>query len=133
MSSPASVFSPAAFAAVGLGAMLGAWARWLLAHVLNRFVPDLPLGTVVANLAGGFIIGAAVAVFERQTDLAPEWRLFLVTGFLGALTTFSSFSAESMALLHRAEYGWALLHAGVHLAGSLLFCFAGYWLARQLA
>jgi len=133
MSSPVSPFTPAAFAAVGAGAVLGAWLRWGLAHALNRLVPNLPLGTVLANLAGGLMIGAAMAVFERHASLAPEWRLFWVTGFLGALTTFSTFSAESLALLHRGDYGWALLHSGLHLLGALACCALGYALARQLA
>ena len=81
--------SAAAFAAVGVGAMLGAWARWGLATWLNPLVPNLPMGTLAANLGGGYLVGLAVALFAEHTALAPEWRLACVTGFLGALTTFS--------------------------------------------
>ena len=132
MTSSGTVLTAANFAAIGVGAALGAWLRWLLALALNRLWPMLPMGTLVANLVGGLLIGMAVWLFEHHTDISPEWRLFAVTGFLGGLTTFSTFSAESMALLHRSEYGWALFHTGGHLFGSILFCIAGYAVARAL-
>jgi CrcB protein len=78
------------------------------------------VGTLAANLGGGYIIGLAVAFFTAYPDLSPAWRLFLVTGFLGGLTTFSTFSAESMTLLQQGEFGWALAHISVHLLGSIL-------------
>ncbi len=117
--------SAGAVAAVGIGAMLGAWARWALGALLNPLWPTLPLGTLAANLAGGYLIGLAIAYFGDHGAIAPEARLFVITGFLGALTTFSTFSAEGVTLLSRAQYaGWAL-HAGSHLAGSIAMTFLG--------
>ena len=113
------------FIAVGVGAMVGAWLRWFLSLSFNAVFINLPLGTLMANLGGGYLIGIAVGVFQDLPALSPEWRLLVVTGFLGGLTTFSTFSAEAMLLLQRGEYGWALLHASVHLLGSVLFCIAG--------
>jgi CrcB protein len=111
--------NPYAFVAVGIGAALGAWLRWGLGSALNPAFPTLPLGTLAANLLGGYLVGIAMAFFAGQPGLAPEWRLFAITGFLGGLTTFSTFSAEAVTLLARGEYGWALGHASLHLAGSL--------------
>jgi CrcB protein len=119
--------------AVGCGAAIGAWLRWLLGIALNSAHAVLPYGTLAANLAGGFMIGVAVGFFERYPGLPVEWRLFVVTGFLGGLTTFSSFSAESMILLQRGEYGWALAHTGLHLMGSIVCCIAGFAAYRALA
>jgi CrcB protein len=96
----------------------------------NHVLPTLPLGTLAANLTGGLLIGAAVEFFGQRSGLAPEWRLLVITGFLGGLTTFSAFSAESVGLLQRGELGWALGHAAVHLAGSVLLTFAGIALVR---
>jgi CrcB protein len=121
-------FTPGGFLAVGLGAMLGAWARWGLGAWLNTG-RVLPFGTLVANLAGGLLIGIAVAWLARHPHLDPGWRLFLVTGFLGALTTFSSFSAESLGMLQRGAFGWALGHAVLHVFGSLAAAAIGYRLA----
>ena len=117
--------SAGAFAAVGIGAALGAWARWALGAALNPIWPSLPLGTLAANLSGGYVIGLAVAYFADHAAIAPEARLFLITGFLGALTTFSTFSAESVSLLTRAQYGGWALHAATHLAGSIGMTFLG--------
>src|SRR5262249_57210148 len=94
-------------AAVAIGAVLGAWLRWGLGGWLNAIVPELPLGTLAANLAGGFAIGVAIAFFARYPGVAPEWRLAIITGFLGALTTYSTFSAEAVTLLARGQIGWA--------------------------
>ena len=118
--------------AVGCGAAIGAWLRWLLGIALNSVHAALPYGTLVANLSGGFMIGIAVAFFERHSALPVEWRLFAVTGFLGGLTTFSTFSAESMILLQRGQYGWALVHIGLHLMGSIACCIAGFAAYRAL-
>lgn len=112
--------------AVGLGAAIGAWIRWGLGLWLNAMHHQLPLGTLVANLGGGYLIGIAVGFFALNPDLAPEWRLFAITGFLGGLTTFSAFSAESMLLLQRGEYAWALTHSALHLFGALILCVGGF-------
>ena len=121
------------FVAVGVGAVLGAWLRWGLGVLFNSVHSHLPVGTIVANLAGGFIIGVSVAFFNSHPGLAPEWRLMVITGFLGALTTFSTFSAEAMLLLQRGQYLWAFGHSAIHLAGSILCCIIGFALYRALA
>lgn len=105
--------------AVGGGAALGAWARWGLGLALNPLFPTIPLGTLAANLIGGYLVGVAVAFFAQHAGLSPELRLFAITGFLGGLTTFSTFSAEVVSLLGRAQYLWALAAASGHLVGSL--------------
>jgi fluoride exporter len=119
--------------AVGLGAAFGAWLRWGLGIMLNAMHPQLPLGTVFANLAGGYLIGIAAAFFSSLPSISPEWRLFAVTGFLGGLTTFSTFSAESMHLLQRGDYAWALGHSALHLVGSVVLCIAGFATYKALA
>lgn len=119
--------------AVGGGAMLGAWLRWGLGIWLNPLFPTVPLGTVAANLAGGYMIGLAVALLQINVELPAELRLFVITGFLGALTTFSTFSAEVVGLLQRAEYGWALAAASAHLLGSLLMTGLGILTIYKLA
>lgn len=111
--------------AISLGAALGALLRWLLSLGLNHWWPQLPPGTLVANLVGGYLIGVAVAVFAQHPGLPPAWRLFVVTGFLGGLTTFSTFSAEVVANLQAGRLGWALTTAAVHLGGSVLATLAG--------
>jgi len=121
-----------AFLAVGMGAALGAWLRWGLGAALNPLFTMVPLGTLAANLTGGFLVGFAVALFHHHPGLPPELKLFLITGFLGGLTTFSSFSAEVVALLQRAEYGWALAAAGGHLFGSLIMTALGIVLFSAL-
>jgi CrcB protein len=117
---------PSALAAVALGAILGAWLRWLLVVKLNAALPHLPLGTLIANVSGGLMVGLAVAWFAAQPQLHPNLRLFAITGFLGALTTFSSFSAESLELLLAGRYGWAFAHSALHLLGSLAAATAGF-------
>lgn len=107
------------FLAVGVGAALGAWLRWALGIALNPLVPTLPLGTLTANLMGGYLIGIAIEFFTQHAGLAPELRLLFITGFLGALTTFSTFSAEAVTLLARQQYTWALALISAHLVGSL--------------
>jgi CrcB protein len=119
--------------AVGLGAAVGAWLRWGLGVWMNAFHSHLPLGTLLANLGGGYLIGVAVAFFGQYPGLPVEWRLFAITGFLGGLTTFSTFSAESMILLQRGEYAWALGHTALHLIGSIAFCIGGFASFRALA
>ena len=119
--------------AVGIGAALGAWMRWGLALWLNVLHKQVAIGTLAANLGGGYLIGIAVGFFTSHPGLSPEWRLFCVTGFLGGLTTFSTFSAESMAFLQRGDYLWALGHAALHLVGSIALCIAGYATYRTFA
>ena len=120
------------FVAVGIGAALGAWSRWWLGNWFNAATPSLPAGTLIANLAGGYLIGVAVQYFSTRSGLPPELRLFCVTGFLGALTTFSTFSAEAVGLLSRGEYAWAFAHSASHLLGSLIATFAGIATLRML-
>lgn len=123
----------AGWLAVGVGAALGAWLRWGLGLWLGTASARLNLGTLAANLVGGYLVGLAVAYFANHPEISPAWRLFAITGFLGGLTTFSSFSAESMLLLQRGDYGVALLHSAVHLLGALACCMAGFATVRALA
>ncbi len=125
--------NPSTLFAIGIGAMLGAWLRWGLGIWLNPVLPTLPLGTLAANLIGGYLVGAAVAVVHINVELPAELQLFFVTGFLGALTTFSTFSAEVVALVRTAQYGWALAAASLHLFGSLLMTGLGIWTIGRLA
>ena len=113
------------FVAVGVGAAIGAWLRWGFGLWLNPALPELPLGTLSANLLGGYLIGLAVAFFMQHPELSPEWRLFIITGFLGGLTTFSTFSAETMTLLARGQYAWSMAIIATHLGGSLLMTALG--------
>ena len=105
--------------AISLGASLGALVRWVLGVGLNHLFPTLPPGTLVANLVGGYLIGLAMALFAQAPDLPPEWRLFVITGFLGGLTTFSTFSAEVVAALQQGRLGWAAATISTHVLGSL--------------
>lgn len=111
--------------AISAGAILGALMRWLLGLWLNPVFPTMPIGTLVANLAGGYLIGLSVAVFTHFGSLPAEARLFMITGFLGALTTFSTFSNEVVTLLMRGQLGWAITTASIHLAGSLTMTWLG--------
>jgi CrcB protein len=121
------------FAAVGFGAACGAWLRWGLSAWLNATLPRFPLGTLASNLFGGYLVGFAVAYFLVRHDLSPEWRLFVVTGFLGGLTTFSTFSAEVTELLSGGDYAAGIALAAIHLCGSLLLTAAGFATYRALA
>ncbi len=110
---------------ISLGAALGALARWGLALGFNHLLPALPPGTLLANLVGGYLIGIAMSVFAQAPQLPPEWRLFVVTGFLGGLTTFSTFSAEVVQALQLGRTGWALATVFVHVLGSVGMTLAG--------
>ncbi len=116
---------PAAVAVISLGAAAGAVLRWLLGTWLNALLPSLPPGTLAANLVGGYLIGVARAVFAQHPGLAPEWRLLVITGFLGGLTTFSTFSAEVTHLIQQGRILWACVARGAHLFGSLAMTAAG--------
>ncbi len=111
--------------AVAVGGLLGCLLRWVLAMFLNRYFPTVPPGTLAANLIGCYIIGVALAFFAQYPAVAPEWRLFVTTGFCGGLTTFSTFSAEVVFLMQSGRTAGALLAIAVHLGGSLLMTFAG--------
>jgi CrcB protein len=117
--------------AISIGASLGALGRWGLGLWLSPAGATIPWGTLAANLVGGYLIGICVAVFQALPQLDPVWRLALVTGFLGGLTTFSSFSAEVVSLLMQQRYALALGTASLHVAGSLLLTVAGIWTANH--
>ena len=111
--------------AVSVGASLGALLRWWLGSTLNSYFPMVPPGTMLANLIGAYVIGAAIAFFATFSALSPEWRLLIMTGFCGGLTTFSTFSAELVTLLRAKQLLWAFGSVAAHLGGSLLMTFAG--------
>ena len=111
--------------AISLGASLGALLRWWLSAALNAHFPAVPPGTLASNLLGGYVVGIAVAYFATYTAVPAEWRLFVITGFCGGLTTFSTFSAEIVGMLMAGRPLWALSTAAAHLLGSLLMTFAG--------
>ena len=115
-----------AYLALCAGSLIGATLRWLAQIVLNPALVALPLGTLLVNVVGGFVIGMAVAGFQMHPDWPQTWRVFAIPGVLGGLTTFSSFSAESMLLLQEGRIGWALAHVLAHVLGALIACFAGY-------
>ena len=121
-----------AILAVGVGASLGAWLRWALGNFLNSTLPTLPLGTLAANLLGGFLVGTAVEYFSHHTNVPPEIRLLIITGFLGGLTTFSTFSAETVNLLSRAQYGWVSAIIVSHVCGSIAMTVLGIYTIRWL-
>ncbi len=110
---------------VGIGATLGAWLRWALGLLLNPLLPMLPLGTLAANLMGAYLIGLVLGYIDHFQMMSPQMRLFVTTGFLGGLTTFSTFSAETTALLMRGEYLWAGMAIGANLLGSLVLTALG--------
>ena len=114
------------------GASLGALLRWLLAGRFNPLFPALPMGTLAANLLGGYLVGVAVAVFATLPQVPPQYRLFVITGFLGGLTTFSTFSAEVTTLLVRREWMWSMLTIGLHVVGSVALTVLGILIARMV-
>ena len=120
------------FAAVGIGAALGAWLRWILGITLDPVLRSLPLGTLAANLIGGYLVGIAVEYLTRHAGLPPEMRLFVITGFLGGLTTFSTFSAEAVTLLSRGQLAWSGVHLVSHLIGSVALTVLGIYTVRAL-
>jgi fluoride exporter len=111
--------------AVAVGGTLGCVLRWLLQLMLNRYFPTLPPGTLAANLIGCYVIGVALAVFATNPSLSVEWRLLVMTGFCGGLTTFSTFSAEVVTLIQSGRLAWAMSTIAVHVIGSLAMTFAG--------
>ncbi len=111
--------------AISLGSAVGALLRWILGTRFNDAFPTVPLGTLLANLIGGYIVGLAIAYFAQAPRIAPEWRLLIITGFCGGLTTFSTFSAEVLTLLQQGRLSWALATIAVHVGGSLLMTLAG--------
>lgn len=111
--------------AICAGASLGALSRWALGNGLNHLFPTVPPGTLVANLLGGYLIGLAVAWFSHHAELAPEWRLLVITGFLGGLTTFSTFSAEVVSLIQQGRLAWAFAGISIHVVGSLIMTMLG--------
>lgn len=120
------------FLAVACGATLGAWLRWLLGIWLNRHADTLPWGTFAANMLGGYLVGLVLGLVAAHPEWPPFWRLLLVTGFLGALTTFSTFSSEVVAFIEEGKFGMAVSYAGLSLAGSLALTFLGLWTAQSL-
>jgi CrcB protein len=112
-------------AAVGIGAALGALLRWQLGERLNRLFPSIPPGTLVANIIGGYIVGFALAALAQRDDLPVEWRLLIITGFCGGLTTFSTFSSEIVSLLQQGRLGIAASGIALHVASSLVATLAG--------
>ena len=118
--------------AIFLGAGLGALLRWTLGHLLNPLFPALPPGTLAANVVGALLMGIVLGVFAQYEAISPTLRLAVTTGFLGGLTTFSAFSAESTALLLRGEYRWAFVHTTLHVGTSLLATLGGMALIRML-
>ncbi len=120
------------FLAVALGATAGAWLRWLLGLWLNRHADMLPWGTFVANMIGGYFVGLILGLVAAHPEWPQFWRLLLVTGFLGALTTFSTFSAEVIAFVEEERFGMAVSYAGMSLAGSLILTFLGWFTAHSL-
>ena len=113
----------AIFCGAGLGALLRAGFNLVAVGVAST----LPLGTFISNMVGGYLIGIAVAFFGNNPNLSPEWKLFVITGFLGGLTTFSSFSADVVAFIERGELAWALGTAALHVFGSLALTLLGIW------
>lgn len=111
--------------AISIGAALGALLRWALGLKLNAIVEVLPFGTVAANLLAAYVIGLATAFFATTPHLSPEWKLLIITGFCGGLSTFSTFSMEIVTLLQRQQFAWAAGSIGLHVVGSVLMTLAG--------
>ncbi|MHB1143814.1 MAG: fluoride efflux transporter CrcB [Thiobacillus sp.] len=119
-----------AFLAIGIGAAIGAWLRWGLGLWLNPLFPAMPLGTLAANLTGGYFIGLVIAWFADHPGVPPEARLFLITGLLGGLTTFSTFSAEVVTAMMRGLWMTGGLIAFAHMTGSFLATGLGFYTLR---
>ena len=111
--------------ALALGSVLGGLFRWSLGLKLNSHFPTIPPGTLSANLIAGYVVGLAVAYFAHTPGIAPEWRLLIITGFCGGLSTFSTFSAEVVTLLQQGRMTWAMGAIGIHVTGSLAMTMAG--------
>lgn len=112
--------------AVGIGGALGSLLRWVLGLRLNTLFPSLPLGTLAANVIAGYVIGLAVAFFSRMPNLPAEWRLFVITGLMGGLSTFSTFSAEVVSHLQEGRIGWALGEIAIHVSASVVMTILGF-------
>jgi CrcB protein len=125
--------NPLALAAVAVGGALGSLLRWCFSYAWNPIQPSLPLGTLASNLVGGYLVGVAVAFFAANPGVSQEWRLFIITGCMGGLTTFSSFSAEAVTMMSSGNYGAALLHTTLHLFGSFAMTALGIASFRALA
>lgn len=124
-----------AIAAICVGASVGALLRWALGLRLNSLMPSIPMGTLAANLIGGYVVGLAMAFFAEMPELSPEWRLLVITGFCGGLTTFSTFSAEIVTLIQQGELSRMALAISLHLAGSIAMTIVGIatwqWIALR--
>lgn len=118
--------------AVGGGAAVGAWMRWGLGIVLNPVFPTVPLGTLASNLIAGFLMGMAMELITRNAAMPPEIRLLMTTGFLGGLSTFSTFSAEIVTLLSHKEYFWGALALSAHVIGSVVLTILGIFAVRLI-
>lgn len=123
----------AGFLAIGIGAAVGAWSRFGLTVWLNQRHPHFPLGTFAANAIGGLLVGIAIAYFIKNPMIPAEWRLLIITGFLGGLTTFSTYSAEVVGLIEGGNFMWAIAVGGAHLLVSLALTAVGMWLVRSFA
>lgn len=119
---------------IAAGGGLGSLLRWFLGNRLNSIFPSLPLGTLAANLIAGYIIGVAIGFFARMPGIAGQWRLFVITGMMGGLSTFSTFSAEVASHLQNEEFGWAAGEILIHVTGSVTLTLLGFltvmWLSR---
>ncbi|WP_118179870.1 fluoride efflux transporter CrcB [Paraburkholderia phosphatilytica] len=119
--------------AVGIGGALGSLLRWVLGIRLNSLFPSLPLGTFAANVIAGYIIGVAIGYFARQPNVAPEWRLFVITGLMGGLSTFSTFSAEVVNHLQEGRLGWAAGEIAIHVSASVVMTILGLGTVAMLS
>lgn len=120
------------FGVIGIGAAAGAWLRWFLGLMLNPLLAAMPMGTLAANLIGGYLMGLALALIAAWPEMSAALRLLLTTGFLGGLTTFSSFSGEVFSMLQRESYGWAMAAIALHVCGSLAMTGLGWWSFQAL-